>query len=109
MFPGRLWASICRWPFLRELGRLSYCLYVIHQAVNLICHEVLLGTSPRFLGWSTAGVTAFAALLTYGLAKLSWAFFERPLLRRGQAYKFFPELAATSAHSESDSILRTSA
>ena len=109
MLPGGLWASICRWPFLRELGRLSYCLYVIHQAVNLICHEVIFGTSPRFLGWSTAGVTVLAALLTYALAKLSWTFFERPLLRRGQVYKFFPEVAATSAHTESSSILRTSA
>jgi peptidoglycan/LPS O-acetylase OafA/YrhL len=109
MLPGGLWASICRWPFLRELGRLSYCLYVIHQAINLICHEVIFGTSPRFLGWSTAAVTVLAALLTYALAKLSWTFFERPLLHRGQVYKFFPEAVATSTHSESNSILRTSA
>ncbi len=109
MLPGGPWASVCRWPFLRELGRLSYCLYVIHQAINLICHELFFGTSPRFISWSTAGVTVLATLLTYALAKLSWTYFERPLLRRGQAYKFFPEAAPTSTHSESDSILRTSA
>jgi len=91
MSPNGLWASVCRWPFLVELGRLSYCLYVIHEAVNLLCHEILLGESPRFLDWKSAGVTMLAALLAYGLAKLSWISYEQPLLRRGHAYKYFPE------------------
>jgi peptidoglycan/LPS O-acetylase OafA/YrhL len=98
MIPGGLWASACRWPFLVELGRLSYCLYVIHVAVNLLCHEVLLRATPRFLDWKSAGVTILAALLTYGLAKLSWIFFEQPLLRRGHAYQYFPEPRALSTN-----------
>ncbi len=108
MFPGGMWASVCRWPFLAELGRLSYCLYVIHQAVNLLCHEVFLGTSPRFVSWNTAGVTILAALLTYSLAKFSWAFFERPLLQRGHAYKFLPANDTLSGNAEGNPILRTS-
>jgi peptidoglycan/LPS O-acetylase OafA/YrhL len=91
MMPDGLWAYVCRRPFLVELGRLSYCLYVIHQAVNLLCHEVLLRVAPRFMDWKSAGVTLLAALLTYGLAKLSWISFEQPLLRRGHAYKYFPD------------------
>lgn len=91
MCPNGLWASVCRWPFLVEMGRLSYCLYVIHQAVDLLSHEVLLGETPRFLDWKSAGVTLLAAFLTYGLAKLSWISYEQPLLRRGHAYKYFPE------------------
>jgi peptidoglycan/LPS O-acetylase OafA/YrhL len=89
MFPTGVWASVCRWPFLAELGRLSYCLYVIHQAVNLFCHEVLLRETPRFLDWRSAGVTILAALLAYGIARLSWEFFENPLLKRGHAYQYF--------------------
>jgi peptidoglycan/LPS O-acetylase OafA/YrhL len=96
MFPNGLWASVCRWPLLAELGRLSYCLYVIHEAVNLMCHEVLLGTTPRFLDWSSVGVTILAALLAYGLAKLSWIFFEHPMLRRGHAYQYFPRPRVSS-------------
>jgi peptidoglycan/LPS O-acetylase OafA/YrhL len=96
MFPNGLWASVCRWPFLTELGRLSYCLYVIHQTVNLVCHEVLLGATPRFLDLHTAGVTILAALLAYGLAKLSWIFFEHPLLRRGHSYQYFPRPPVSS-------------
>jgi hypothetical protein len=56
MFPNGLRASVCHWPFLLELGRISYCLYVIHQAVNLMCHEFLLGgiavLHGRALHWS---------------------------------------------------------
>ena len=96
MFPTGAWASVCRWPFLVELGRLSYCLYVIHQAVNLLCHEVILGATPRFLDWRSAGATIFAALLAYGLARLSWIFFENPLLKRGHAYHYSSRPAAAS-------------
>jgi peptidoglycan/LPS O-acetylase OafA/YrhL len=108
MFPNGLWASVCRWPFLLELGRISYCLYVIHQAVNLMCHEFLLGASPRFMDWRSIGVTILAAALAYGLARLSWIFFEHPLLRRGHAYQYFPRRPVSPAGSEHDPILRTS-
>jgi peptidoglycan/LPS O-acetylase OafA/YrhL len=97
MFPGGLWASICRWPFLVEMGRLSYCLYVIHEVVNLLCHEALLGTSPRFMDWTSAGVTILAALIAFGLARLSWIYFEEPLLKRGHAYRYFPSHAIPSS------------
>src|SRR5580700_6703131 len=108
MVPNGLWASVCRWPFLLELGRVSYCLYVIHVAVNLICHELLLRQSPRFMDWPSMGVTILATLLTFGLAKLSWRFFEHPLLRRGHAYQYFRKLPLSSASSEQNPILRTS-
>ena len=91
MFPSGLWASVCRWPFLLELGRISFCLYIIHAAVNLMCHEFLLGTSPRFMDRRSIGVTILAAALAFGLARLSWIFFERPLLRKGHAYQYFPQ------------------
>jgi peptidoglycan/LPS O-acetylase OafA/YrhL len=106
--PNGLWASVCRWPFLLELGRISHCLYVIHQAVNLMGHEFLLGASPRFMDGRSVGVTILAAALAYGLARLSWIFFEHPLLRRGHAHQYFSRPPALSAGSEHDPITRTS-
>jgi peptidoglycan/LPS O-acetylase OafA/YrhL len=88
MMPGSPWAAVCRLPFLTELGRVSYCLYVIHTAVNLACHELFFHRIPRFESWSTALVSALAAALSYGLAALSWKFFEHPLLSRGHALKY---------------------
>jgi peptidoglycan/LPS O-acetylase OafA/YrhL len=88
MVPGSLWSAACRLPFLAEMGRVSYCLYVIHAAVNLACHELLFHSMPRFDSLRTALVSALAAVLSYSLATLSWRFFEHPLLRRGHALKY---------------------
>jgi peptidoglycan/LPS O-acetylase OafA/YrhL len=88
MVPGSLWSAVCRLRFLAEMGRVSYCLYLIHEAVNLACHELFFHRLPRFDSWKTAQVSAVAALLSYGLAALSWKFFEHPLLRRGHQLKY---------------------
>jgi len=96
MIPGGVLASVCRWRFLAELGRISYCLYVIHSAVNLLCHIILLHGLPRFIDWRSAAVSILAALLSYGFASLSWTFFEHPLLIRGHAYQYFPRTAVPS-------------
>lgn len=88
VIPGSVWAAVCRWPFLAETGRISYCLYVIHQVVNLACHEILLHAVPRADTWQTAMVTVLAAVVSYGLAALSWEFFEHPLVCRGHAFKY---------------------
>jgi peptidoglycan/LPS O-acetylase OafA/YrhL len=85
MLPNGAWARICRNRFLAEMGRVSFCLYVIHQTVNLACHQLLLRGVPRFDSWSTALVTLFAAVLSYALAALSWKFFEYPILQRAQS------------------------
>jgi peptidoglycan/LPS O-acetylase OafA/YrhL len=88
MVPSSRWSAVCRLPFLAEMGRVSYCLYVIHAAVNLACHQLFFRNLPRFDSLTTALVSAFAAALSYGLAALSWRFFEHPLLRRGHALKY---------------------
>ncbi len=71
-----------------ELGILSYCIYLIHLPVVEACRKVL---GLRFGSQTTAtnlGGLLLGALLFYVIAKLSWRFFERPLLRRGHAYKY---------------------
>jgi peptidoglycan/LPS O-acetylase OafA/YrhL len=86
--PGSVWATVCRFPLLRELGRVSYCLYVIHQTVDLTCHKLLLNELPRFDNWKAALLTVCAAVLAYCFAALSWRFFENPLLRKGHRLKY---------------------
>ncbi len=88
MVPSSIWATICRFPFLSAMGRISYCLYIIHQAVDFGCHELLFHTLPRFKSWPTIFATLLAAVLAYGLATFSWRFFEQPLLRKGHALKY---------------------
>jgi peptidoglycan/LPS O-acetylase OafA/YrhL len=81
-------ADFCRRPTLRNIGGISYCVYVIHLAVNALSQALLRSrfqASPLVL--DTAGVLV-ACIFTWALAKLSWHYLESPLIRRGHAYKY---------------------
>ena len=97
LLPGGIWAAVCRWRFLAEMGRISYCFYVIHAAVNLFTHLLVLHREPRFADVPSIAVTAVAAVLAYGIACLSWRFFEYPLQRRGHVYRYIPQHANAGA------------
>jgi len=58
------WVRVLRAGVLREFGKYSYCLYIIHPAV---------------LAWLGAGVKAMAVM--YVAAMASWYGFERPFLK----------------------------
>jgi peptidoglycan/LPS O-acetylase OafA/YrhL len=83
-----LLSALMRLGFLREIGGVSYCIYIIHTAVFLLFHQLLLHALPVVTDAKAAGVTFLAAFTTYAIAKLSWRFFEQPLLRRGHAFQY---------------------
>ncbi|MFZ0911631.1 MAG: acyltransferase [Candidatus Acidiferrales bacterium] len=86
-------AKVARWPFLREWGRISYCVYLIHTGVLWTCHRVLLHSLPRITEWRGVATTALALALTAGIAQISWKYFEKPLIDRGHAARFVPSEA----------------
>ena len=73
---------------LGQLGVLAYCTYLFHLP--------LMEAARRFIGlrfaYSSEGVQFFGGLIgvlfTLGAAKLSWKFFEKPLLRRGHSFRY---------------------
>ena len=81
-------AAISRLGFLRDLGRISYCVYIIHAAVYLLTIQVFLHDMPKVTNLRSTAVTLLAAAITYTIAKVSWRFLEEPLLRRGHAFKY---------------------
>ena len=81
-------AALMRLGFLREIGGVSYCIYIIHMAIFLFCHQLLLHTLPVVTDVKAAGVTFLAAFVTYCLAKLSWKYFEQPMVRRGHGFQY---------------------
>ena len=85
---GGLLAAICRWNFLGSLGRVSYCLYIIHVFVDFLCHKAVFHELPRFDSAGTVLVSLGAAVLSYALALISWRVFEQPLLSRAHVYKY---------------------
>ena len=81
-------ARLTRVAWLRELGVVSYCVYITHIVVNVALHAVLLRKSPSISTGKGAIITVLAAFVTYGAAKLSWLFFEGPLQRRGHSFSY---------------------
>jgi peptidoglycan/LPS O-acetylase OafA/YrhL len=73
---------------LRELGGLSYCVYLIHISVVEGTRRAI---AFRF-GESTMAThflsLAVGVVLILAIAKVSWMFFEQPMLRRGHAFKY---------------------
>jgi peptidoglycan/LPS O-acetylase OafA/YrhL len=72
--------AILRMAVLRELGRISYGLYLYHQMVRDLFFGVLFGTTAWLSGWEAWLATLEAFLLTVLLAELSWHYLEKPLI-----------------------------
>jgi peptidoglycan/LPS O-acetylase OafA/YrhL len=77
-----------RWGWLREIGKISYCVYLTHWG---IFWAVL-----RFGFHTRAGVNlnadmiggALAMAMTMVVAELSWKYFEEPLSKRAHRYSY---------------------
>jgi len=84
--------------WLRYFGKISYCLYLIHQPVTNAMHGLILG-SPPDIGAAEQVAVTFAALAgSIVFASLSWSYFERLLLSLGRRWHYHaaPAAAATS-------------
>lgn len=72
---------------LMRLGTVAYCAYLLHIPLIHAGRRVLesrFHESPAT--WFAGGMLGVAA--TLAVAALSWKFFEKPLLRRGHAYRY---------------------
>jgi peptidoglycan/LPS O-acetylase OafA/YrhL len=86
--PKSLLACVFRWRPLRELGKISYCVYIIHGAVIWTLFKFILHSEPRFDSWPAIGTSVAAFFVVIALAELSWHYFEHPLIRRGHKYSY---------------------
>jgi peptidoglycan/LPS O-acetylase OafA/YrhL len=83
-----LLARAARWRFLRECGRVSYCVYLIHSGIVGMRHWIIFRATPHIDDWPGFLVTVLAAALTWAIALASWRYFEKPLLDRGHRYVY---------------------
>jgi peptidoglycan/LPS O-acetylase OafA/YrhL len=87
--PAGMIASVARMSWVREIGAISYCMYLIHLAIWGACHDLLLpGTPHDSSRWLGVAVALLAGALTYSIAKFSWYRFEKPLLARAHSYHY---------------------
>jgi peptidoglycan/LPS O-acetylase OafA/YrhL len=81
-------ARTMRARWLREVGRVSYCMYIIHLVVNLFLQWVFLHARPEIATLPGAGISLLAAVVTYALSLVSWRIFEGPLVKIGHRYGY---------------------
>lgn len=80
------WAMRIGW--LRAVGRVSYCMYIIHWVMDLFLHSVLLHARPQIVTLPGAGISLLAAIATYAVAWVSWELLEGPLVRIGHRFRY---------------------
>lgn len=86
--PSSIVASLTRMGWLRELGRVSYCVYLIHFAAAWFARALLDFFVARPSLWEWVASSCLSAVLVYVVARFSWRDIEYPLLRCGHAYEY---------------------
>ena len=79
---------LVRHALIRKLGVISYGVYLLHLPVSGLCHGLIRGEPPKITDMKSAGVTLLALLVTLTLAKLSFVFFEKPIIDLGHNYRY---------------------
>ncbi len=85
---GKASVGFMRWGWLREIGKISYCVYLTHWGIFwAVLHfgfHTRAGVSLRadMLG----GAVGLA--LTLAVGEISWRYFEGPLSKRGHRYSY---------------------
>ncbi|HKV04755.1 MAG TPA: acyltransferase [Candidatus Acidoferrales bacterium] len=79
--PQSFFCGLLRTRFLSETGKISYCLYVIHWGVLWMITRFVLHTRFGERPVLDAVVALVSLAVSYGVASLSWKFFEYPLVR----------------------------
>lgn len=76
--------AVMRGGHLRELGRVSYSVYLIHEPILLGGFLVLRGLWPNLVGWSAATVAVLAVLSAaiIAVASVLYRHIEEPLMWR---------------------------
>jgi peptidoglycan/LPS O-acetylase OafA/YrhL len=88
-------AAVARIRGLRELGRISYCVYIIHQVVILFVLRALPSFAASSTTFRTILVPVVAIGITIGVAQSSWKLLERKLIARGHFNSYVSPHAAS--------------
>jgi len=87
--PGRIEKAIFGSQLLKRLGTVSYSVYLFHEGINGIFHQVVFGREPRIVGLSSLGLTLLSLAVVLLLSAISWQLLEKPLIRHAHStYKY---------------------
>jgi peptidoglycan/LPS O-acetylase OafA/YrhL len=83
-YENSLFNSIWRSRILGKIGLISYGLYMYHQAINGLVHQLLLNQDPQMSNARDVAAGFLVLALALGVATLSYVYFESPIRRFGQ-------------------------
>lgn len=84
-----LYVKLLSVPFLLEMGKLSYFIYLYHMIINGLLHLLLLRQLvPAFDGYQSITITVAAFIITCLLAVLSFRFLEKPVIQYSHQFKY---------------------
>jgi peptidoglycan/LPS O-acetylase OafA/YrhL len=86
---GKGWlGGFLRWKPLGWLGTHAYGLYLYHIFVNWIVFGTIYAYWPRIRDLRSLGVSFLALFILLVLSRISWLYFEKPLLRLGHRTQY---------------------
>jgi peptidoglycan/LPS O-acetylase OafA/YrhL len=86
--PNGIVSGMMRFPPLRQLGMISYGVYLFHQPINGLLHGLLLGRDYWFHEPVDVLVTAGSLAVTLAVTTLSWRFVEKPIVAWGHSFLY---------------------
>jgi peptidoglycan/LPS O-acetylase OafA/YrhL len=79
-----------RWKWLAGLGTIGYSVYLFHLGIYCLSMWLFTGHQWLLASWKDFGVTLIALAITIGFCKLSWRYFEKPIVRWGHKWTYEP-------------------
>lgn len=73
---------------LRFMGTVAYGVYLVHSLTGFIFEQALLHFRPESGSVARLLISMLAAIVSVGIAALSWKYFEKPLLTRGHRHQY---------------------
>lgn len=83
-----LLSRLLRNRWLMATGIIAYGTYLFHQGILGLYYAFAYGRKPEIQNLSDLGLTVIALITTLVLAKVSWVYFEKPLVKRAHKYRY---------------------
>lgn len=81
-------SAFLRNQWLGRLGTISYGVYIFHQLVSGLLHQLILNQSPQITSFYAFLVTVLSFVITIIISVLSSHYYETPILKLGHKFKY---------------------
>jgi len=86
--PSGAVSRVLRTGWLRWLGSIAYGVYLLHQSVQGFLFALIWNSAPQITGFRTLFTSVLSVAVTLAIARLSWRFFEAPLVKLGHRSRY---------------------